>query len=121
FSVDSCVQVVEVVGCRQRLREGSEDHGEDDAKRVVKSCDGLISDLRVAIDRGCDPRVGQLQQRSPTGAEKQGRLAMDPPADGKRSEDAGLRIGGSISNGVPETTHLDWRDGLGVTVHISDW
>src|SRR5947207_11836352 len=65
-------------------------------------------------------RSGQLQQRSPTGAEKQGRLAMDPPADGKRSEDAGLRIGGSISNGVPETTHLDWRDGLGVNVHISD-
>jgi hypothetical protein len=83
----------------------------------VKPGDGVISKIGVVIERGYDPGVRQLQQRSPTGPEKQGRLAMDLPTDGGRAEDAGLRIGGLISNGIPKTLDLPWRDGLAFSFH----
>jgi hypothetical protein len=71
----------------------------------------------VAVERGCYPGVCQLQQRSPSGSQKQGRLAIHLPADGGWSEDAGVRIGCSIADRIPEALDLASRDGLIFTVH----
>jgi hypothetical protein len=71
----------------------------------------------VAIERGCDPGVRQLQQRSAAGTEKEGRLAIDLPTYGGWSEDPGLGIGGLISNGIPKTLDFPSRDGLDLSFH----
>jgi hypothetical protein len=60
---------------------GPEDHGKYDAKCVVKPREGIISEIGVAIKRGCDPGVCQLQQRSPARPQKLGRLPIDLPTD----------------------------------------
>ena len=73
----------------------------------METADRIMQQVRMLGKRGGDPRVGQLQQRRASGAKKNGRLPIHPPAYRLGAEETMARLPGQLLQGGAQ--HLALR------------
>jgi hypothetical protein len=93
------------------LRRGTKDHGEDDAKSIVKTGNGFGEQRGVLIERSRYPGMRQLQKRSSAGTEEERGFAIDAPGDGVGSEDTADGIFDALFSGCDVELEILGGDG----------
>src|SRR5271157_1031907 len=73
---------------RQRLLRRTERHRVHDATSLMEAANRIAQRSGMFCDRGSNPRMRKLQQRSPASRQEEGRLAIDLPAHRIRPEES---------------------------------
>ncbi len=73
------MSAMQPASCGQALIEISEHHRENNAERAMEAPNWVRKCMRMLVDRGGDPRMGQLEKQRTAGTQEDGGFPVDAP------------------------------------------